>query len=372
MAAPNPDHNAMPLSSKFLFLFVQGVFGTMRHAVIELLLLVSALAYCLLRFGTSPTVLKEHLWEVLFPWVIALCIVVMWHSIDSAIKLGAEIRRNAAAMLQVAGSVLLASGTPSVVKISAPRPPRLFHVKIWGIAGVLMGTALLLPTLAGLMARKEATEPFLTSDTAFSVDIEAKFTSFEQHITGFWVKQGPNVYASNLVIFLRITNAQKNRTMISRYSVDEYDHPAHQCKIEMLETITGRVFYIPPKGSPPTAVGRTLQFPANNTGTYLLNFKPEDSDMAHAVPLNLNNMDALLSSKYIEPLEPIRGWSFFQCQCFFPTVIVIHLTDILGHEFSYKVEHSNKMETGDTMMRLMTLESPVDLSDSVRHIFLAH
>ena len=209
----------------------------------------------------------------------------------------------------------------------------------------------------------------LTSATAFSVDIEAKVVPFEKYITGWWVRHGPNLYAANLVIFLRITNIQNVRAMISRYSVDEYERPNHQCAIQMLETITGRVFYVPPKGSVPV-VGRTIQFPADNTGSYLVNFRPDDADMAHAAAVNSNNMDAMLSSRHIEPQESIRGWSFFQCRCFFPQILIIHLTDVLGHEFSYKIEHSNKMRTGDTMMRAMTTEALVDLSDSVKKIFL--
>jgi hypothetical protein len=218
-----------------------------------------------------------------------------------------------------------------------------------------------------------STPPNLTAATAFSVAIEVKFITFGNHTIGFWIQHLSDIYASSLALFVRITNLQDIPVMISRYDVDVCGDPNgdSKCTVERLDTTTGRVFYTPPKGSPPpNTTGGIIHFPADNTGTYILRHNPEDADMDHAIMLSIERMDYILGSAYIEAHHTVRGWTFFQGRYLFPDHVVIRLTDVVGHTYSYVVRSSNAKVTGDIMKREMIIQDFTDLSNSIRHMAL--
>jgi hypothetical protein len=158
---------------------------------------------------------------------------------------------------------------------------------------------------------------------------------------------------------VRITNTGQTRATISRLNF--YDG------FDRLDTVSGDVFLTINKGTGLPAIGRTLQFPADNTATYLLRFNVEDADLAHAAVLDLPLLDRRLANGPIESMDAVRGWVFFQSKSFFPSEILIELTDILGHTSKHTVKHSNRIATGDLMVRTYTLVQMVDLSSTIQN-----
>jgi hypothetical protein len=90
--------------------------------------------------------------------------------------------------------------------------------------------------------------------------------------------------------------------------------------------------------------------------------------MVHAAHLNLPLIDQLLASGYLQPnTGGVRGWVFVWSYCM-SMDFDIQLTDTLDHTYLYHVIHSNDTKQGDIMMRTMTVDGLVDLSNSAKHL----
>jgi hypothetical protein len=84
---------------------------------------------------------KEHLWENVLPWVGAICLIIVWHAVASAIILTRQISQGAFAMEQES-PLFLPSGKKAT---SSAVDEHIAHheIKIWGLAIMLCVTALL-------------------------------------------------------------------------------------------------------------------------------------------------------------------------------------------------------------------------------------
>jgi hypothetical protein len=173
-----------------------------------------------------------------------------------------------------------------------------------------------------------------------------------------------SITAANRVLFMRITNELSEPVMITRLNVKFSEHNQRYPSTERIPTVTEDVFYTLPKGVGIPSVGRTITFPSDNTGTYVLTFRARSADLANAALLELPLLDRLVSGRYINHHESVRGWLFFRSKCFFPLRATVEITDALDRVYSYEVEHSNKEMSGDVMLRTINIFKLVDVSSA--------
>lgn len=111
----------------------------MREQVVHILLVLGAITYEVVRFGPSWPTFKEHIWEELVPWVLALSVVVIWHSIQAAIQLSRDIEVESAATSGFEESQILTSaGSKFRVPLRTQPTQRVPHIQVWGSAVCVM------------------------------------------------------------------------------------------------------------------------------------------------------------------------------------------------------------------------------------------
>ena len=154
------------LSVRFLDVFFKGVLRTMREKIIDALLVIGAVIFEVVRFG-SFSILREHLWEAFMPWVWVLSIVVAWHSIRSAIELAKNIQAEVAQYSELEESLI---ALPTGERACRPTPihpvPHLFRLKICGISSAIILMAALGSVMVWLQARKAPRSPELSAEQA--------------------------------------------------------------------------------------------------------------------------------------------------------------------------------------------------------------
>lgn len=132
----------MPLSLRFFHLFFKGFFATVREKIIDGLVLVFALVFSIARYR------REHIWELVFPWVEAACFVIIWHSISAASQLIKQLdeERKQRGTERPSG-VLHPNGSPVMVPV-AVEPLRSDRSKVIALASVLGCLSLVLAYVA--------------------------------------------------------------------------------------------------------------------------------------------------------------------------------------------------------------------------------
>jgi hypothetical protein len=162
------------LPARFLDVFFKGVLRTMREKIIDALLVLGAVIFEFVRFG-SFSVLREHLWEAFMPWVWVLSIVVAWHSIRSAIELTKNIQAEVAQYSEFEeGLIVLPSGERAFRPTLLHLLPRLFRVKIWATSIAIILVAALCSVMVWLQARKAPRPPELSAQQAQIVVVGVK------------------------------------------------------------------------------------------------------------------------------------------------------------------------------------------------------
>jgi hypothetical protein len=127
---------------RFLAAFLRRFWGAVVEKVMEVLLVLGALAYPLIHFGPSRAVWQEHFWEACIPLAWALSVIIIYQSIRSAHDLISTIRREAN---QPPRESLLQrpSGGPFTISAASPLP-KYFRLKVWAASSSLIVAAVLL------------------------------------------------------------------------------------------------------------------------------------------------------------------------------------------------------------------------------------
>jgi len=260
--------------------------------------------------------------------------------------------------------------------------PEVIDLALWTILQDLTNLSSSLPSNPGSVAKPSTytstpTPPTkLTPERAFSVTVEARLDSpstaqdgndgIKNFFTGMWIgypaSSGYAITPATFVAFVRIVNVQSHKTTLSRVNwLNKGD-----CKdVGHLDTLTRDVFFTVTQGSGIPATGRTINFPANGTGGYLVMFDEQRADLKHAAKLDLPLLDKLLSDHYMDPGEAVRGWVLFHSPCLLP-IDLMEVTDIAGNKFTYDVSPSNIVQSGDVLLRTITVSQLVDLSNAIK------
>jgi hypothetical protein len=202
---------------------------------------------------------------------------------------------------------------------------------------------------------------------SFAVQIEAEISRLEpSHTTPYWIAyrsiDGCSVSPADIVLFIRIENLKSVDTMITGYTVD-IEPKKTQGTLINLDTITSQVFFIPQKGSKVSngAGSGVVQIPAGN---YIVDMPLNEADMRHAMALDLETMDRVLSNKLLAPRQIVRGWALFEYPHPYsiPVDITVNLTDELDHKYSYLLNLNSVARQGDITPHTTTVKETVDLS----------
>jgi hypothetical protein len=126
----------------------------MVEKAMELLLVIGAIVYSVVRFGLSWKVWQEHLWEIIAPLVWAISVVIIYHSIRSALDTVARIQaETSAAATDQEGHIERPTGGKFHIPKPAIPPPRYFRLKIWSGASVLIAMACFCSSVVWIIAR---------------------------------------------------------------------------------------------------------------------------------------------------------------------------------------------------------------------------
>lgn len=221
------------------------------------------------------------------------------------------------------------------------------------------------PSFAYVASEKSASKsPMLTP--AFAVDIEHRiFTLPGPYGTGFWFGgfdfSSCSLEPTGAAIFLRITNLQRHKEMITAYSIDG---------LPKTPVTHRRMFIILPKGQIGSVfVPHTIDFGAPAGMGALVHFPVDDADTSKAIPVTEDFLDYKIGEgHYLEPDEPVRGWVFFEYRKGYvemPAHLTIKVTDQFQHSFTYPIPDHVGDPEGDILPRRI-VEGPLeDLSRCV-------
>lgn len=231
---------------------------------------------------------------------------------------------------------------------SAPKPPK---------------DALFVPNDAST-SHKSATSgaPKRENRPAFSVDIEHRmFTLPGPFDTSFWFgsffREKCSLQPVQAALFLRITNLQSHKEMITAYSLNP---------LIRLRPTQGRIFMIQKKGvlHPSQASGDVIDFGSPAGLGMLLEFPIKDTDPKVSMPMTGMFLDNTLVEKYLEPYKPVRGWAFFRYPPggAFPMNLTMTITDALQQSYSVPIPDHHGDPNGDNLPRTMVRGPTEDLS----------
>jgi hypothetical protein len=202
---------------------------------------------------------------------------------------------------------------------------------------------------------------------AFSVDIEHRIITSPGTGTYFWFGSffgsACSLEPTAAAIFLRITNLQQHKEMLTAYSVK-----SGQFVLPRVPLQRGRMFWISPKGqiNPRTYTPRTIDFGAPAGMGMWLQVPLDKVDTSVAMPVSGDFLDYKVGEgHYIEPNEPVRGWVFFEFHkelMLMPAKLTVTVTDALQKTFSYSLPDHNGDPAGDMMHRRIVTGPVEDLS----------
>jgi hypothetical protein len=206
---------------------------------------------------------------------------------------------------------------------------------------------------------------------AFSVVVEYRMISTPGNGTGYWAlstgPKGCTVTHSNLVLFLRITNLQNHRAMISGYKVFSGDE-----EMIRLHAEREQILWMFPKnwrdslGRSQLPGGRTIHFDYGTRGgqASLLTYSIREAHASQALPIHeANFLDRLLVNTALDPNIPVRGWAFFQVPsdgAILDTALM--LTDETGHSYTYPIKDIESDPNADILPRDMTTSPSIDVT----------
>jgi hypothetical protein len=214
--------------------------------------------------------------------------------------------------------------------------------------------------------KKKATP--LKAEEAFAVAVETRIfvPPGGEYGTSEWAgglaPGGCSLKSVQAELFLRITNLQKERTLITAYTVEAMGVPLTRIKMNLYKP-----FLILERGAlkPSNQISLPIQMPVPQGGIgSLVTFKLKDAYPAEAKPVLAEFLDPQLAGHYLEHKQMVRGWAYFQYpnQAIFPAKLVLNISDETGHTFSYPIPDTGSDENADAMSRTITLGPTVDLS----------
>lgn len=220
-------------------------------------------------------------------------------------------------------------------------------------------------TAAPILKKKEIP---LKAEDAFAVAVETRiFTGAGDYVTPFWAgtlaPTGCILKPVKAAFFIRITNLQKERTLITGYTVESMGVPLTRLKMNILKplTIMGRGV-LKPSNEPSLKV----QFPVPNGGIgSWVRFKPEDAYLAEARLVESEFLDQQIADHYLEHKQTMRGWAFFQYPKqaeMVPAQLKVKINDETGHTYSYSMPDSGSDQNADAMSRTLSFGPTIDLS----------
>jgi len=215
----------------------------------------------------------------------------------------------------------------------------------------------------------------MSAEEAFAVAVETKIMvptpSKDVAGTGYWALNwsGANCFlrSADVVMFIRIKNLQKVKTMITAYNVYGLGG-----ELNRIKTNLNKPFYILKRGQIPPNLQRSPSFqmpaPSGNAGGRLSQIQFEDTDFSVAAPVQADLLDNQIGEHYIQPADTVRGWAFFEYPRpgAFPVRLTVKINDDLGHAFSYRIPDEPGNPSGDTLQRLLSYGPAVNLSSCVR------
>jgi hypothetical protein len=183
--------------------------------------------------------------------------------------------------------------------------------------------------------------------------------------TGLWgVSRGGRgciMWSADLAIFIRIRNLQSTRVMITAYNLYGIGGEYHRIRLDLSEP-----FRFVQRGRIPLPMQMPPGSGNMNGGFFQVKF--EATDFSRGYPVQAELLDRQIGEHYIEPNSIVRGWAFFEypSNAAIPAMLTIYITDDLGHVSSYQIPDEPGDRLGDTLPRVMTYGSPIDLSLCVR------
>jgi hypothetical protein len=128
---------ALSIPIRFLDLIVRSLMGSLKHHLVHIILLAGAALYDHHTIGSLKE-WREHTFAASVPFIWALCVAIIWHSIWSAIILIGSIRSEHSQPTEVAGSVVSVRGEMLMMPAKPIPPPRFYRIKVWLTASLLM------------------------------------------------------------------------------------------------------------------------------------------------------------------------------------------------------------------------------------------
>jgi hypothetical protein len=215
--------------------------------------------------------------------------------------------------------------------------------------------------------KKFATKSVGKSESpAFAIDIEHRiFTGPGPYGTSFWFGSfglsSCSLEPTGTAIFLRITNLQQHKEMITAYSISG---------LRKIQVLHGRMFVILQNGSIGNGfVPKTIDFgPPAGLGM-LVDFPVDDADTSKAIPVTGDFLDYRIGEgHYLETDEAVRGWVFFEYRkdhAAIPGHLTIKITDQFQNSFSYLIPDHIGNPEGDILPRRIVQGPLEDLSKCI-------
>lgn len=217
---------------------------------------------------------------------------------------------------------------------------------------------------------QEKKEKSLKAGGAFAVAVETRIFAPPGGGLGtsFWAGSlapgGCALKSVQAALFIRITNLQKERTLITAYSLEAMGIPLTRLKMNLY-----RPFVILGKGvlrpsNQPGAAAVQIPVPQGGIGS-LVTFKLDDAYPAEARPIHSDFLDPQIAGHYLEHKQMVRGWSYFQYPsqgAVFPARLTLKISDETGQSFSYSIPDKGSDQNTDAMSRTMSFGPTVDLS----------
>lgn len=214
-----------------------------------------------------------------------------------------------------------------------------------------------------------AIEPSATKESRpFAVDIEHRIITLPgPYGTSFWFGSffgsACSLEPTGAAIFLRITNRQKHKEMITAYSLSG---------LKKIQVPHGRMFVILSKGQLGSGfVPHTIDFGAPAGVGMFVRFPVDAADVSKAIPVTGDFLDYKIGEgHYLDADEPVRGWVFFEYRKGYvqvPAHLTVNITDQFQHTFSYLIPDHEGDPQGDILPRRV-VEGPLeDLSRCAIH-----
>ena len=195
---------------------------------------------------------------------------------------------------------------------------------------------------------------------AFAVDIEHRiFTVPGPYGTSFWFGTFAfsrcSLEPTGTAIFLRITNLQQHKEMITAYSIDG---------LPKTPVTHGRMFIILPKGQVGSGfMPHIIDWGAPSGLGAMVHFPVDDADTTKSIPVTGDFLDYKIGEgHYLEPYEPVRGWVFFEYRkdhIEIPAQLTIKITDQFQRTFDYRIPDHVGDPQGDILSRRI-VEGPLE------------